>query len=171
MQVDDFLFGDEESETDAQEPEKESNFKQLRSHANKLEKTLKQRDTELEELRAFKVEADKAQRTASVQKVFSDLNLPPAATKFWSLENPDSEPDATTVGRWAVENGFAQGEPVQDTGFTPTSTPEGIAPGAKRYSRQEWLEMTASDPAEAQRVFKEGRVDLSGIRQGLGPEA
>lgn len=171
MVDEDFLFGEEE-ETPEVEPE--SNFKQLRTHANKLEKTLKARDSELEELRAFKTEADQTKRTAEVSKVFSDLGLTtPAATKLWNLEHPDSAPEQAAVQAWAVENGFAVSDepPVQDTGFTPTQTPEGTPPGSKRMSRQEWTALAAEDPAAAQTAFQKGRVDLSDLRRGLGPEA
>ena len=168
MENEDYLFGDEE-ETPETEPE--SNFKQLRSHANKLEKTLKQREAELEELKAFKMERVQAERTAQVSKVFTDLGLTtPAATKLWNLENPEAEPQPAVVQAWAVENGFAVMDepPVQDTGFTPTTTPEGTPPGSKRLSRQEWQQLANDDPMAAQKAFQQGRVDLSDVRVGLG---
>jgi hypothetical protein len=105
--------------------------------------------------------------------VFNDLGLNPAHVKFWKLENPETEPEANAVGKWAVENGFAQAseDSVQDTGsFTPTTTPEGTAVGNKRLSVTEWYELTAQDPAAAQLAFQKGRVDFAGIRQGLGQE-
>lgn len=169
MVDEDYLFGEEEETPE----EPESNFKQLRTHANKLEKSLKARETELEELRAFKTEVDQTKRTAEVAKVFTDLGLTtPAATKLWNLEHPEDTPSPATVQSWAVENGFAVSEdaPIQDTGFTPTQTPEGIPPGAKRLSRQEWQQLANDDPMAAQLAFQKGRVDLSDVRTGLGQD-
>jgi hypothetical protein len=93
--------------------------------------------------------------------------------KFWQLENPEAEPDAQQIGKWAVENGFAQSTeeaPAPTGGFTPTTTPEGVPPGGKRYTRDEWLNLSITDPALAQRVHQQGRVDLSDVRQGLGSD-
>ncbi len=167
---DPFDFGVEEEPAQ----EQDSNpVKQLRTHADKLEKQLKARDKELEELRTFRDEFNNKQRTEKVSSVFTELGLNPTHAKFWQLENPEAEPDATTVGKWAVDNGFAQAtegdvEPTQ--GFTPTTTQEGIAPGGKRYTLDEWLNISVTNPAEGERILKQGRVDRTDLRQGIGPE-
>jgi len=161
------LFDDVEEETETQQDS--GPMKQLRGHANKLEKTLKAKDTELEELRTFKAEYEKTQRTSSVQKVFTDLNLNAAAAKFWNLENPDSEPSAETVGKWAVENGFAQvtDEPAdQGIGFTPTTTSEGFAPGTKTYEGDEARKLLKDDPAKAMKLLETGRLRLDKVDIG-----
>jgi hypothetical protein len=168
--VDDDLF-DFNDEDEAPQEQDSNPVKQLRTHANKLEKQLKAQEKELEDLRSFHTEQTAKQRDSQVTTVFNDLGLNPAHVKFWKLENPDTEPEANAVGKWAVENGFAQAEEsAPDTGsFTPT-TVEGTAVGNKRLSVTEWYELTASDPAAAQLAFQKGRVDFTGIRQGLGQE-
>lgn len=164
------LFGMEEEEAPVVE---DSNpMKQLRRHANKLEKDLKARDTELEDLRKFRDEFNNKARTEKVSAVFTELGLNPVHSRFWQLENPEAEPDAAGISKWAVENGFAQATeetPVAE-GFTPTTSPDATPLGSKRLSRQEWQELAATDPAAAQTAFQKGRVDLSDVRVGLGPQ-
>lgn len=175
MQTDEdaFPFGEEE-ETPPDASQDSGPMKQLRRHANKLEKDLKAAQADNEELRAFRDDFNNKQKTEKVKAVFEKLELNPTFSRFWQLENPEAEPEEATVAKWAVDNGFAQAteEPTTDvaTGFTPTTTPEGTPPGAKRLTRAEWLELSARDPAAGQVAFQKGRVDLSDVRQGLGPE-
>ena len=42
--------------------------------------------------------------------------------------------------------------------------------GTFEVSRADWLKLSATDPMEAQRLFQAGKVDLSGLRDGLGPD-
>lgn len=44
-------------------------------------------------------------------------------------------------------------------------------PGSGTVSRTEWLAIGKRDPLEAQRLFQAGKVELSDLREGLGPEA
>lgn len=172
MQDDDlFDFGEEETTPEASQDS--GPMKQLRRHANKLEKDLKTAQAENEELRTFRDEFNNAKRTEKAAAVFTELGLNPAHVKFWQLENPEAEIDAVEVGKWAVENGFAQATteaPDQGSGFTPTTTPDATPPGAKRLTNAEWQQLAASDPAAAQLAFQKGRVDLSEVRTGLGPQ-
>ena len=165
------IFGDDDVET---EKTPDSNpVRDLRKHANKLEKDLKAAQAKLEPLEAFKAEYDAKVKAETVGNIFTKLGLNPAQAKLYELAMPESEPSEETVGKWAVEYGLAASDEsvVPDTsGFTPTTTPEGVPPGTKRLSRDEWLNLSVSDPAAAQRVFQQGRVDLSDVRNGLGPE-
>jgi hypothetical protein len=172
MQDEDDLFGDIEEE--APQVQENKSFKDLRRHANKLEKDLSSSQAELEELRQFRDDFNNRQRQEQVGKVFTELGLNTAHVKFWQLENPEAEPDQAAISKWAVENGFAQetGEAPAPTtgGFTPTTTPEGVPPGGKRYTRDEWLNISVEDPGLGQRLLQQGRVNLSDVRSGLGPE-
>lgn len=164
------LFGEEEEtpqETDGKNP-----FKQLRTHANKLEKQVKSQETELEELRTFKAGIDQKTRADSVGSIFTELGLNPAQAKLYELAMPEVEPSKETVGKWAVEYGLAQAtdETAPTTGFTPTTTPEGIAPGQKRLTLDEWLNLNVENPEAGAKALAEGRVDRSQLRVGLGPD-
>src|SRR5882672_9604527 len=164
-----FDFGAEE---EAPQEQDSNPVKQLRTHADKLEKQLKKANAENEELRQFKDEFNNKQRAEKVSAVFTELGLNPTHARFWQLENPETEPDATTVGKWAVDNGFAQATEETPTtgGFTPTTTPEGIAPSGKRFTLDEWLNISASNPDEGARILAQGSVDRTDLRVGLGPE-
>jgi hypothetical protein len=167
---DDF-FGDADGET---EKTPDSNpVRDLRKHANKLEKDLKAAQAELEPLRQFKAEADQKAKAETVGTIFTKLGLNPAQAKLYELAMPEAEPSEETVGKWAVEYGLATSdESVPDTtGFTPTTTPEGAPPGSKRLTGKEMLEEALrGDPLAAQAAFLKGRVDTSDSRRGLGPE-
>jgi len=172
--AEDFIFGNDEEETEPQTRQESNPVKELRTHANKLEKTLKQREAELEELRKFKAEIDQKNKAEQVGTIFSELGLNPAQAKLYELAMPDVEPSKEAVSKWAVEYGLAtaEEESIPDTtGFTPTTTPEGTPPGSKRMTGKEMLEMALNgDTAAAQAAFLKGRVDMSDSRRGLGPD-
>lgn len=42
--------------------------------------------------------------------------------------------------------------------------------GSGEVSRQDWLKLIETNPAEAERLFKAEKVVLSDLRQGLGPD-
>jgi hypothetical protein len=49
--------------------------------------------------------------------------------------------------------------------------PSGSASGGSGHvAYTEWQALVASDPAEAERLFKAEKVDFSNLRQGLGPD-
>ncbi len=49
--------------------------------------------------------------------------------------------------------------------------PSGQSSGiTTQVSRADWLNLTKSDPLEAQRLFQAGKVNLSDLREGLGPD-
>lgn len=49
--------------------------------------------------------------------------------------------------------------------------PSGSASGGSGFvSKDDWLGLVATDPAEAERLFKAEKVDFSNLRQGLGPD-
>ena len=37
-------------------------------------------------------------------------------------------------------------------------------------SRDEWMRLSATDPVKAEALWSAGRVDLAGLREGLGPQ-
>jgi hypothetical protein len=168
----DFIFGEEDGET---EKTPDSNpVRDLRKHANKLEKDLKASQAELEELRTFKAAADAKVKAETVGSIFTELGLNPAQVKLYELAMPDAEPSKEAVGKWAIEYGLASADEEtvpETTGFTPTTTPEGTPPGSKRMTGREMLEAAINgDTAAAQAAFLKGRVDTSDSRRGLGPE-
>ena len=167
------LLNDDEDEQP--EPKRETGkdnaaFAQMR-------KDLKAAQKELEEARAYKVEREKADRETAITSVFSEIGLNPKHAKLFAIANPEGEATPELVSQFAAEYGLAttEGEAVEapaptERGFTPTVINEGQALGAKTYSVEEWRQLARDDPAQAEKVFNANRVNLAGLRQGLGPD-
>lgn len=68
-------------------------------------------------------------------------------------------------------------EPAPDAGV-PAETLAGIvngpsgsaSGGTSKISRAEWLQLTKTDPMEAQRLFQADKVEMADLREGLGPD-
>jgi len=136
--------------------------KQKREAAD-IRKRLKEAETlakEVEELRVFKAEREKADRQNAVTGAFTALGLQPEWTKFFDGEETTED----AVKAWAVSNKFlqpAEDEPAPEpvsTGYTPTVI-EGSPIGSKIYSFDEWLKMSETDPAQANQLWKSNRVE------------
>jgi len=171
-----FNFDDE----DDQEPaDKNKSFADLRKAYNRSERDRKEFEKELVELREFRTTVVKEKREKAIESAFTEAQLNPVHSKLFTALNPEVEVEQITtdaVAKFAVEYGLAtiSGEEAE----TPEPVQQGYAPVVvgnsaplKRFSRTEWEQMAASDPAAAEKAFKDGRVDLSGLRQGLGPQA
>lgn len=170
MPLDDIddLFGESEEE-ETEKPKGNNPVADQRKHIKELEKRLKDYEPELEGLRTFKAEYDKDQRETSIKSIFTELEVPEHAVKFYKLENPEGEVTKEAVATWAVENQFAtteqfSGAQKTDTGFTPTAHGEGTMPGIKTYSRKEFEKLLSTgnpaDQVTANKAIAEGRVDL-----------
>jgi len=162
-----FELEDDEEETEPQPDPKQSN--QLNAAQRKLAKAEK----ELEELRQFKADQEKATRTNSITETFKEIGLNPKWAKFYQGEEVTPE----TIKAWAVAEDFITLEATGSaetaeapTGYTPTVIPEGQTLGAKVFTPAEFKELARSDPGQAQKVFNEGRVNMAAVRQGLGPD-
>ncbi len=131
-------------------------FKQLRNHARDLEKARKASEKELEELRAFKADAEAKTRTAQVREIVASLGLPPKVGNLYS-----GEPTPEGVADWVKEYGDVFGvvatSEVEETGsFTPTATG---APPSLRYTYKQYRELLNSDPEKAIAAVQDGRVE------------
>lgn len=158
----DDLFDGEEEQGNQKTPKDEDADRAWATMRRKLDKLEK----EAQELRAYKVEVETKQRTASVADAFTALGLKPKHAEFYPADAP-TEPDA--IKAWAVDKellALEEGEEVtevttspQSTGFTPTAVGEGAPLGSKRYSFEEWEKLLASDPNRAMQVWNAGRVE------------
>ena len=158
----DLLDDDEDDQTNPQQDSKsKAAFAQMR-------KDLKAAQTEAEEGRAWRAEREKSDRENAITGIFTEVGLNPKHAKLFSALNPEGDPTAETVAQFAAEYGLVTtaGEEVEapeprSPGFTPTVISEGQALGAKTYNAAEWLELSRSNQAEAQKVLASGRVDLT----------
>lgn len=159
---------DDDEDLDAQQATKSKPFVELRKHTRALEKQLKEVAPELEALRAYKQERDEQERVSSLKGVFAAVGLKESQI---SLYPTDSEPSEEQIRAWATKHDLVaaeSGEPQEttSTGFKPVTT-DGPAAGASgKISRAEWTKLQREGPdgfEKAQRLFKEGRVDLSDL--------
>ena len=145
-------FDDEDSQEQADPPEESPAQKRLDREKAKLRK-------ELDELKAYKAEREKADRGASITATAAELGINPKHAAFYQDE--DASPEA--IKAWAIANdflAFAEGEEpaeVPTTGFTPTVI-EGTPPGSKIYEFDEWMKLSQTDPAKAAQLWTAGRV-------------
>lgn len=158
---------DDDDEAD-QESGKERTPNALAAAQRKLSKAEK----ELEELRAYKAEQDSRNRSNSVEEALKGLGVPERRAKYYPA---DADVTADAVRAWAVEEEFIslgenEAAPAQ-SGFTPTVVPEGQSLGGRVWSAAEWRDLARTNPAEAQRLHAEGRVNLAALREGIGPDA
>ena len=151
-------------------------FTELRGHARKLEKQLRAYEKELADLRTYREDHVKVERATVIESTFKEVGLNPKHAKLFSALNPDADPAAITretIASFASEYSLAPEEgsvveaPLQATGFVPTSTSMASAPSGV-VSREEWMRLSATDPVKAEALWSAGRVDLAGLRDGLG---
>ena len=164
------LFLDDEDDTSAEESSNKADaaFAKQRKQIDRLEK-------ELAELRAFKAERDKTDRETSIGGMFTQVGLNPKHARLYAALNPEGDATPEQVAAFAAEFGLvtAEGEqpatPTPEPGFTPAVI-GGQPLSAGVLSAADWRQVALTDPTRAQRLLAEGRVDMAGLRTGLGPE-
>lgn len=126
---------------------------------------------EIDQLRAYKAEAEKADRIADVAAVFTDAGLSPAFAAIYTALNPD-EPTPQDAARFAAEYGLpveqTQDEHPEPRGFTPTVFASGTMASAKMYDLDEYVEVLDKNPAKAMQIRRAGRVRGLEKRNGHG---
>jgi len=153
----DFLLDDTDDDEATEEPRKDP-FKELRAHAKRLEKELKAREAELEELKRFKAEQEARAFREQVARTFEQLGLP---GNYAELYPEGREATQEAVSEFARKYGWLKEEPtapVQSGGFQPVSL-GGVSPVNARLTYEQYEELLRTDPAEAIRAVAENRVD------------
>lgn len=174
--TDETLFGavtdeDDEEEADSTDSSQDDNknFVALRRDRNRLDKLVKAQTPELVELRTFKASVEAERRTAQVSGIFQGAGLNPNHAKLFNALNPEGEVTVEAVADFAKEYGLVTDEaafgleeaPAKTAGFKPFVGED--SPGNMKVSRVDWLARLKTNPEEAQRLFKQGRVDLSDL--------
>lgn len=175
--------------TDEPTDSENKNFVQLRQHARDLEKRLKSVEPELEELRGFRTQTLAQKRTDAAENAFKELSLNPASARLFTALNPEGDVTVEAVAAFAKENGLmpvdaATPAPVADgpapvvdspdvttpstdgqrtRGFQPQVGGATVPVDAEKVSRAEWLRMVQDNPAKAQSLFEQNRVDMSDV--------
>ena len=163
------LLEDEGSDDDSDDAgvdgvKETSAFKALRDSKNAWEKKAKDLARENKSLLEFKTSAETTSRATSLESAFTALEL----TVDPSLYSGD-DVSVESVKQWAVDKKIKSFDETGGTtedkskGFSPGGAGDGAAPGVKLYTRDEWLNVVAKNPAEGRRLFETGRVDTTGI--------
>jgi septal ring factor EnvC (AmiA/AmiB activator) len=150
-----------EGQDDQQQPQN-SAFKQLRAHARKLEKDLKDRDKELEDLRTFRQNLEKEQREGNAKSKFKALGLAEKQADLFLTKNPEGDVTDDAVRTFAVEYGLIT--PSEDgsddqSGFTPAPA-DGSPAGSKQLTNEEFWTLYGENPSAALEAAKKGRVSF-----------
>lgn len=140
-------------------------FKQLRDHAKKLEKELKERDKLIEELASFKAEAENRAKRELLRQSFQQVGLNEKHAELFEAARPDVEPTPEAVKSFAVEYGFISApgsdeEKGEDTGSFAPTPPSGVPAHKQRLSSEEFDQLYKVNPIEAMQAATEGRVDF-----------
>jgi len=152
--VEEMLLGDDEENTDERgNPNAQARIDREKARMQK----------ELEELRAFKAEAEQRQRVDAVAQVFRNIGLKPKHAKFYPTDG-DATEEAIRI--WAIseellEDVGEEAEPMTSTGqsgFTPTVITEATTPAGKRYTREEFEEIMRENPERGRALAEAGKV-------------
>ena len=159
MDVDDLL---DEDEGERSTPEPRGNDAAAQARIDREKQKLRK---EVDELRAWKVEREQADRARSVEATFAELGLNPKHAKFYQAE--DASADA--IKAWATaedllgiesEENPSPPPPAPTTGFTPTVIAGGTALGSKVYTMEEFSQLLETNPNQAMQIYNAGRVAL-----------
>lgn len=149
-------------------------FADLRKAYNRTTRELKAAQTELEPLKVFKAERVAQERASAITSAFEEAKLNPIHSRLFAALNPEGDVTPGIVQAFATEYGLvdesgrdadaASGTSNTGTGFTPVIVGGAAGNASGMISRQDWIAMQkAGELDKAQRLFKEGRVDLSDI--------
>jgi hypothetical protein len=136
------------------------NFKQLRSHAKKLEKDLAAQATELEELRTIRAEYTATQRKTQA----SSLGLTEGQAKVFLKYVGDEDISAESVKAWKLELGLetaTASEQAAEFQASDTFSPiqvGGVSPVKDQLTYEQYQTLLALDFRAAAKAVQENRV-------------
>jgi hypothetical protein len=146
---------------DEEAPAQPNPVRDAREAAKRAKAELAETKKALEELQAFKVEAEKAQRLSSVEQAFAQFEQPASAAKYFPA---DMEPTKENVAEYLRDFGInvlsaddeeASSQEAPD--FAPV-TLGGPSP-RKRLSYEDYQKLLDTEPAQAMKAMAENRVD------------
>lgn len=161
--IDDLLGDDEdEPQSDSKPAASKDNaaFAQMRKELRDLKK-------EADELRAFRVDREKADRETAISGVFTEVGLNPKHAKLFTALNPEGDATPELVAKFATEyglvtnegEGFEMPQPASEhRGFTPTVVEGGSTPAGKTYNREEFDQIMRENPVRGRQLAEAGKV-------------
>lgn len=165
---------DEDEDT----PNENKSFKELRTAYNRLSKEQKAAAQELDDLRAFKLEASARERQAQTESAFTQAGLNPKHSKLFAALNPEGDVTSERVASFVLEYGLVAGDgvagggegaPSDDadsqpapSGFHPVTT--GNPPPPSFVSGDDITKWLASGDIESvNKAFEAGRVEKEAV--------
>lgn len=157
-----------ENEEETETKDNPTPFQQLRKHARDLEKSLKAREDELDELRKFRAESETRQKNELLKAAFEQVGLTAKQAELFSAARPDAEPTVEAVRTFAQEYGFIDAPEAEEKdddksadegSFAPTPQ-AGVPPHKARMSSDQFWELHKKNPVAAMKAAQEGRVDF-----------
>lgn len=160
---------DEEVEQQQAPPQQSQGDKDAAYWRGEAEKAFKARDSARQELRTQIQAGYDPEVVELVPKDLAPEEWKSYADKLVTFRGKAEPvaPETSTEEPAQEEQGIP--EPEKLAGIV--GGPSGSASGTSgTVDRETWAKLTSSDPQEAERLFKAGKVDLSGLREGLGPD-
>jgi len=142
---------------------------------------------ERREVEEYKAQIAAEDERKVLAEAFEDVGLPGKLAGLFLATNPNADIEELTedeVFEWATQYGIevvdqdgeayrpgeAEDEVEEGVGEELTPIPTGGAKTPKGLiSREDWLKQAAVDPEAARAALNAGRVDQTGLRDGLGP--
>jgi hypothetical protein len=180
---------DEDEDDDSDSQDLAAQLAKARKDLARMGKENRDYAKQVREYEQFKAEREQESEQQTLAEAFEDVGLPGKLAGLFLATNPNVDLDELTedeVFDWASNYGI---EVVDEDGETyqpdagdgdegGADVEDDIMPiptgGARTprgaLSRADWLKLADKDPLAAQAAYQAGRVDMSGLRDGLGPE-
>jgi hypothetical protein len=160
-------------------------LKQVRDHAKKLQRDLRQARKELEDLRSWKTDRETEDRKRTIETVFDKVGLQVKHAELFLAVKPDEDPTELAIKEFAKEYSLpletkneegdegdkpaapsitVQGDISPSPGFTPATTPaEAPSSNRKQLTQEEFRKLYETRPEEALQLLSAGRVELESL--------
>jgi len=114
---------------------------------------------ELDELKAWKVERERADRDQAVKAALEAVGVDMRSVNFYQELIAAEDPAAALPSLKQKYLGEEEeATPAPQAGFTPTVFEEATPAAAKRLTRQEWEDVMRENPARATALAEAGKV-------------
>lgn len=167
------LEGSEDEPEDDGEGEDKSGdnptIRQIRESQKHWQKQARDLGKALKDANATIAEFESKTRVTTAEGVFEQLGLTKKQAALYLATKPE-EVSADTIKAFVKEyelaeitEGGQEDSETESTGFEPGGLGGAGVASSTKVPRTEWLKLAETDPAKAEKMFLDGRVDLSEI--------
>lgn len=172
------LEASEEKEAEGEEKEEapgseNATIKQIRDAQKTWEKKARDLGKALKASEARVAEFEDTQRRTTAEGVFKEIGLSEKQAALY-LKNHEGDVTSESIRQFVTDYDLA--DLSKETGGTTEEKSGGFQPGgtgntesstAALMPRKEWLQLVGTDPARAEKLLRDGRVDNTDV--GFGP--